>query len=327
LLSVETVGGTSTLISQFVSIRDYTITTGGLYAYLTTGVSTRLSAVETLSGTSTLVSTIGTNAAATSIQGRLYNVETMAGSSTLISTIGTNAATSSIQGRLYNVETLAGTSTLISTIGTNTAATSIQGRLFNVETVAGTSTLTSQFISVRDYTITTGGLYSFLTGVNTRLSNVENVSGGSSLVSQFTTLQAYSNAGKTATGYFAMGQYPTLTTGAGAILDAPSSAYAEVQGWNFASSGSSLSLALQPKGGKVGVGNSAPSQALHVTGGVRASGASGYLGQTIVAFSARGPNSGYAQVASASPLIYNTAVMTQMGSGYSYTTGRWSLWV
>jgi hypothetical protein len=216
---VETVGGTSTLVSQFAGVRDYSATTFGLYSTVS-GMNTRLTNVENLSGSSAIVVTVGVaQISGNDHQTRLLNLETVAGTSTLVSqfkairdytttTFSFYNTVSGINTRLSNAETLTSGTTLTNTLislrdyssGTilYTTISGINARLGNVETLAGTTTLcttvialrdvtgssnlVTQFTSVRDYTITTGGLYNYIANVNSRLSNTETLSGSTNLV-------------------------------------------------------------------------------------------------------------------------------------------------
>jgi hypothetical protein len=77
--------------------------------------------------------------------------------------------------------------------------------------VAGTSTLTSQFVSVRDYTITTGGLYTAVNAVQTTTGQLSGLTGASPLVTQFISVRDYTIT--TGGLYTAVNALQTTTSG------------------------------------------------------------------------------------------------------------------
>jgi hypothetical protein len=155
LFNLETVAGTSALVSQFIGVRD-------------------------LTGASIIVTAVGTaQTSVNNFQLRLLNLETVSGTSTLVV-------------QFQGVRDLNGTSNIVNTVGASqSAANNHQTRLFNLETVTGTSNFVSQFIGVRDVTgtsaivTTVGSAQTTGNNLQGRLLNLEIVAGTSTLVSQF----------------------------------------------------------------------------------------------------------------------------------------------
>jgi hypothetical protein len=126
-----------------------------------------------------------------------------------------STAISSLQTRMSNAETF-------------NSGTSLTNTLIGLRDVTGFSTMVSQFISVRDYTISTGGLFSYMTSINSRVSNLENLNGATPIVSSVTAALANTGSSALVTQVAALTSPQTMTLGGSSVIHS-----SQGQGANF----------------------------------------------------------------------------------------------
>jgi hypothetical protein len=146
---------------------------------------------------------------------RVSVIESLSGTTSLVFKV------SDLILRLAAVENLSGTATLLTTtiVTLQNSSNNLQQRLLNVETLSGSSALVSQLLSVRDFSVTSGGLYSAINWQNRTLSELIALTGASTLVSTVTGLRDYT---VTSGGLFSAIQGQNLTLNQLSALTGPS---------------------------------------------------------------------------------------------------------